>query len=169
MDERRKRRAPERGRSGVPRGKRPVKRSRRARRRRRNAIIRWTILIILVIAAAGGFLIWRKYGSSNEKADLGQYYDIGAEDGIAVVINNEVVREDEDAATDDANDTPTPGKIYDGQYYIEYSVVRERINERFYWDTAVHDAGWKCHGRSRKQRLYRCNRNEKRRLRYPEN
>ena len=134
MDERRKRRAPERGRSGVPRGKRPVKRSRRARRRRRNAIIRGTILIILVIAAAGGFLIWRKYGSSNEKADLGQYYDIGAEDGIAVVINNEVVREDEDAATDDANDTPTPGKIYDGQYYIEYSVVRERINERFYWD-----------------------------------
>ena len=135
MDERRRKRTPAHSRPGAQRGQRPVKRSRRARRRRRNAIIRWMIFIVLVIAAAGGFLVWKKYGSSNEKADLEQYYDIGAEDEIAVVVNNEVIREDGDAAADDTSEAlPMPGRIYDGQYYIEYSVVRDRINERFYWD-----------------------------------
>ena len=135
MDERRRKRTPAHGRPDAQRGRRPVKRSRRARRRRRNAIIRWMIFIVLVIAAAGGFLVWKKYGSSNEKADLEQYYDIGAEDEIAVVVNNEVIREDGDAAADGTSEAlPMPGRIYDGQYYIEYSVVRDRINERFYWD-----------------------------------
>ena len=27
-----------------------------------------------------------------------------------------------------------PEEVYDGQYYLEYSVVREHINKRFYWD-----------------------------------
>lgn len=109
-------------------------RSSRARRRRRNAVIRWLIFIILILGAIGGFLIWQRYGASNEKADLEQYYGLDQEDEIAVVINNEVVREDADTSTDDAGSAPAPGKIYDGQYYIEYSVVRDRINKRFYWD-----------------------------------
>lgn len=92
------------------------------------------IFIVLVIAVAGGFLLWKKYGSSNEKADLEQYYDIGADDEIAVVINNEVIRENENGSSDDMEAAPVPGRIYDGQYYLEYSVVRDRINERFYWD-----------------------------------
>ncbi len=135
MDERRRKRTPAYGRPDAPRRRRPVKRSRRARRRRRNAVIRWMIFIVLVIAAAGGFLLWKKYGSSNEKADLEQYYDIGAEDEVAVVIDHEVVRENADVTeAEGAEPAPVPGRVYDGQYYIEYSVVRDRINGRFYWD-----------------------------------
>ena len=135
MDERRRKRTPAYGRPDAPRRRRPVKRSRRARRRRRNAVIRWMIFIVLVIAAAGGFLLWKKYGSSNEKADLEQYYDIGAEDEVAVVIDHEVVRENADVTeAEGAEPAPIPGRVYDGQYYIEYSVVRDRINGRFYWD-----------------------------------
>lgn len=135
MDERRRKRTPAYGRPDAPRKRRPVKRSRRARRRRRNAVIRWMIFIVLVIAAAGGFLLWKKYGSSNEKADLEQYYDIGAEDEVAVVIDHEVVRENADVTeAEGAEPAPIPGRVYDGQYYIEYSVVRDRINGRFYWD-----------------------------------
>lgn len=135
MDERRRKRAPGRGRPENIRGRRPAKRSRRARRRRRNAAIRWLIFIVLVIAAIGGFLIWKKYGSSNEKADLEQYYDIGEENEIAVVINNKVVRENEETESGDTEEAaPVPGRVYDGQYYLEYSVVREHINKRFYWD-----------------------------------
>ena len=26
-------------------------------------------------------------------------------------------------------------KVYDGQYYVEYSVAHNRINKRFYWDS----------------------------------
>ena len=134
MDERRRKKIPAHGRTGARRGQRAAKRSSRARRRRRNSVIRWMIFIVLVIAAAGGFLLWRKYGSSNEKADLEQYYDVGAEDEIAVVINNEVVRENEETSQDAGEAAPIPGRIYDGQYYLEYSVIRDRINERFYWD-----------------------------------
>lgn len=110
------------------------KRSSRARRRRRNAVIRWLIFIILIIAAAGGFVFWRKYGPSNERADLNQYYELEAEDDVAVVVNNNVVRREPSAMEEGASEAPSPGKIIDGQYYIEYSVVRDRINKRFYWD-----------------------------------
>lgn len=123
------------GGSYPPRRQRPVRRSSRARRRRRNAVIRWMIFLVLILAVVGGFLIWKRYGASNEKADLEQYYELDSEDEIAVIINNEVIRESE-AAEDSLEETDIPpaGKIYDGQYYIEYSVVRDHINKRFYWD-----------------------------------
>ena len=79
-------------------------------------------------------MIWQRYGASNEKADLEQYYGLDQEDEIAVVVNNEVVREDSDTQAEDSETAPAAGKVYDGQYYIEYSVVRDRINKRFYWD-----------------------------------
>lgn len=79
-------------------------------------------------------MIWQRYGASNEKADLEQYYGLDQEDEIAVVVNNEVVREDSDTQTENSEPAPAPGKVYDGQYYIEYSVVRDRVNKRFYWD-----------------------------------
>ena len=122
--------------SGRRRAVRPGsgKRSSRARRRRRNAVIRWLIFIILILAAAGGFLIWHRYGASNERADREQYYGLDQEDEIAVVVNNEVVREEADSSAEESETSPAPGKVYDGQYYIEYSVVRDRINSRFYWD-----------------------------------
>lgn len=109
-----------------------MKKSRRARRRRRNMIIRCLILIVLILAAIGGFLIWRRYGSSNERADLEQYYGLEAEDEFAVVVNDEVISREQETGSGEA--APAPGKIYDGQYYIEYSVVRDQINKRFYWD-----------------------------------
>lgn len=79
-------------------------------------------------------MIWQRYGASDEKADLEQYYGLDQEDEIALVINNEVVREDADTTEADTGSAPVPGKVYDGQYYVEYSVVRERINKRFYWN-----------------------------------
>ena len=93
--------------------RRPVKRSIRARRRRRNTAIRWLILIILIIGAIGGFVIWRKYGPSNERADLNQYYELEAENDIAVVVNNEVVRNNASSAEGGTEESPAPGKIYD--------------------------------------------------------
>lgn len=105
------------------------RRSSRARRRRRNMIIRMFLLIIVIIAVIAGFIFWKRYGSSNEKADLNQYYGLVNEDDIAVVVNNQVVRSTEDT------EAPPPGKMFDGTPYIEYSVVRDRINKRIYWDS----------------------------------
>lgn len=95
-------------------------------------ILRILIVAALIIAAAGIVAAWYRYGSSNERADLEQYYGIGADDEFAVVIDNEVVRAESE--TSDGQESPAPGRIFDGEYYIEYSVVRDQINKRFYWD-----------------------------------
>ena len=86
----------------------------------------------MIIVAIGGFVIWKRYGSTNEKADLKQYYGVESENDPALVINNQVVKQSQDISEEA---TPDPIKIYEGQYYIEYSVAHNRINKRFYWDS----------------------------------
>ena len=118
---------------------RKMKKSNRARRRKRNLILRCLLILVLIIIAIGGFIIWRRYGTSDEKADLEQYYDIQNKDEVGVVINNQVVRKETEtsssASDSESSENPAPAKIYDGQYYVEYSVVRKMINKRFYWDS----------------------------------
>ncbi len=121
-------------RGNIPEESGRSKKSGRARRRRRNMIIRILILILFILAAAGAFLIWQRYGPSDVKADLEQYYGLREENDLAVVINNTVITADSDSQGTDT-ETPAPGKIFDGQYYLEYSVVRTQINSRFYWDS----------------------------------
>ena len=104
----------------------------RRTRRKRNLILAGFILAVGIIAAIGGFLIWQRYGPSDEMADREQYYGLASADDLAVVINDQVITKDDESR--DAQDNAAPGKIYDGQYYIEYSVVRNHINKRFYWD-----------------------------------
>lgn len=112
---------------GVIKGGGARRKSSRAKRRRQNFIIRVTLLIALIVIAAGGFLLWRKYGSSNEKADLKKYYGIQNENDLAVVMDKKLV-----APPDSGQPV---GKLMDGVPYIEYSVVHNYINERFYWDS----------------------------------
>lgn len=108
MDQRRQRR---RGR----RGRRQSK-----RRRVRNLLIKICVFVILTVGIIAALLLWRKYGPSKETADLNQYYGITNESQLAVIVNNEVLE---------------PGAmIAEGKAYVEYSIVRDYINERFYWD-----------------------------------
>lgn len=108
------------------------KKSRARRRRHRMILLVLILAAVIVVAAIAGFLLWQRYGPSDERADLEQYYGLESEDGLAVVINNQVIKND--GETEEGQAPETPGKIYDGQYYIEYSVVRDQINSRFYWD-----------------------------------
>lgn len=114
-----------------PHGQRPNpnarrRNSRRARRRKRNSMILMILAVLMLIGAAGGFVVWKKYSPSKEKADLEQYYGITNDNDLAVTVNNTVIKDEE---------TGIPaGKLIDGEAYIEYSVVRKQINERFYWD-----------------------------------
>lgn len=86
----------------------------------------------MIIIAIGGFVIWKRYGSTNEKADLKQYYGVESETDPALVIDDQVVKQSQNA---EEGNTPDPVKVYDGQYYVEYSVAHNRINKRFYWDS----------------------------------
>ncbi|HJD48270.1 MAG TPA: SH3 domain-containing protein [Candidatus Mediterraneibacter norfolkensis] len=105
----------------------------RGRRQRRKMVLFVVILAVIIIAAAiGVFLIWQRYGPSDERADLEQYYGLESEDGLAVVIDDQVINNEGETA--EGQGSEAPGRMYDGQYYIEYSVVRDWINKRFYWD-----------------------------------
>ncbi|MEE1086306.1 MAG: glycosyl hydrolase family 18 protein [Schaedlerella sp.] len=121
-------------RPGSSKGRPAGKKNRRSRakvrrKRRRKRIIRFFVflLILLVVGMIGGKIFWERYGPSKEKADLNEYYGITSEDDIAVIIDNEVIKDSETGSTG--------GKIIDGETYIEYSVVRKYINKRFYWDS----------------------------------
>ena len=51
---------------------------------------------------------------------MDEYYGIKSENQLAVVVNNEILE--------------PGGMLSDGKAYVEYSLVRDYINERFYWD-----------------------------------
>ena len=108
MDQRRRRRRPARGR----------KQSRR--RRKRNLILKTGFFIIVIIAAVAAFFLWRRYGPSDQQADRNEYYGIESDGQLAIVVNNEVLE--------------PRGMLSDGRAYVEYAIVRDYINSRFYWD-----------------------------------
>ena len=124
-----------RGRNGRS-GTRHAKKVNRARKRR-NKILFVMIIILLIMILAAGAVFFKRYGSSNEEADKEQYYGIENSDDLALIINNEVVKKEESSAessSDSSTDSVIPGKVFDGQYYVAYQVLRDKINSRFYWD-----------------------------------
>ena len=124
-----------RGRNGRL-GTRRAKKVNRARKRR-NKILFVMIIILLIMILAVGAVFFKRYGSSNEEADKEQYYGIENSDDLALIINNEVVKKEESSAessSDSSTDSVIPGKVFDGQYYVAYQVLRDKINSRFYWD-----------------------------------
>lgn len=105
MDQKRRRR----------RGRRQSK-----RRRKRNLMLKIIFFIILIIGIIAALLLWKRYGGTKERADLDEYYGIENENQLAVIVDNQVLE--------------PRGRLWDGKVYVEYSIVRDYINERFYWD-----------------------------------
>lgn len=98
----------------------PVRKPQSKRKRKRNLGIKMVLLIIFVIAAIAAVFLWKRYSPSKEKYDLNTYYGIEQEGQLAITVDNQVVE--------------PHGMISDGKAYIQYDVVREYINSRFYWD-----------------------------------
>ncbi len=92
-----------------------------ARRRRKKAlIVKMSVFLIVIAGVIIGAFLLKKYGPSKDRKDLKEYYGITQQDQLAVIVDNEVMG--------------ASGKLYDGQPYIEYGVVRDHINSRFYVD-----------------------------------
>lgn len=97
--------------------------SRRAyikRRRRQDLTIKATIFVILIASVIGGAFLIKKFGPSKEVVSVDKYYGIEKENQLAITIDNEVVG--------------GKGMLYDGKPYVEYTVVRDYLNKRFYLD-----------------------------------
>ena len=90
------------------------------RRRKRSLALKICILVLIIAAVIGGAFLLKRYSPSKEKADLKQYYGIEQENQMAVIVDNEVLE--------------ARGAMFDGRPYLEYSIVRDYLNERFYWD-----------------------------------
>lgn len=90
------------------------------RRRRRNLAVKLLIFIIIIMGITVGAFFIKRYSPSKEKADLKKYYGIEQENQMAVIIDNEVIG--------------AKGMVIDGIPYLEYAVVRDYLNDRFYWD-----------------------------------
>lgn len=76
------------------------------------------VLIFLVIAIAFGGKILEKYSYSKERADLNSYFNITAENEIAIVLQDEVVEE--------------KAKLIDGVCYFDLATVERYFTDRFY-------------------------------------
>ncbi len=90
------------------------------RRRKRNLGLKIALFILFIIAAAAAIFLWKRYSPSKEKADRKEYYGIENENQMAVIIDNEIVE--------------PHGMMSDGKAYLQYELVRDYVNGRFYWD-----------------------------------
>ena len=77
-------------------------------------------LIVIIVAIIGGSVLLRKYSPSKEHKDLTSYYNITADNQVAIVLNNEL--------------TSSYATLIDGHIYVDYNFVHDTLNSRFYWD-----------------------------------
>lgn len=96
------------------------RRAQMKKRRQRNLAIKVILFFIIVAGLIGGAFLIKRYGPSKDRADLNEYYGIEKENQLAVIVDNEVIG--------------AQGIVLDGRPYVEYAVVRDYLNERFYLD-----------------------------------
>ena len=75
------------------------------------------IVIILILVISKKI---EKYIPSEEMADLGEYYGVTSDEDVAVVWNQEL--------------SDIIVKKFDGQIYLTLDQLKDRLNDRFYYD-----------------------------------
>lgn len=121
MDRRRdenadRRRMQERARDGQG----AVRRTKR-RKRKTNKVLIAILLFIIVIMVTACTLVWIKYGPTNERYDLNDYFGVEKESELGITINDQVME--------------MKGLRVDDTVYIPYEIVRDCLNGRFYFDS----------------------------------
>lgn len=76
------------------------------------------VLIFLIVAIAFGGKILEKYSYSKERADLNSYFNIAADNEIAIVLQDEIIEE--------------KAKLIDGVCYFDFVTVEKYFTDRFY-------------------------------------
>ena len=92
------------------------KKQKKAERGRKGPVL--IALGVIVIAAA--VLVIQRYMPTNERMDPEAYFGYPEENQAAVVLQDHIA--------------PERALLQDGSLYLDYDMVREQINSRFYWD-----------------------------------
>lgn len=77
--------------------------------------------VAVVVLLALLSIVIKKYSPSKERADLDDYYNIQSQEDAAIILDG--IRLEETA------------KLWDGHVYMDYKIVQEYLNQRFYWDS----------------------------------
>ncbi len=123
----RPRKETERGRKRRPSGPRsPQSRSRkggRRRSRRNDRMPIWIAAIFITVVVSLSLLsvVVKRYSPSKERMDLDEYYNIQSEEDVAIILDGQRLEE--------------TAQYWDGHVYMDYKLVQQYLNQRFYWDS----------------------------------
>lgn len=98
------------------------KRRRRRRRSRINPVAVGFLGIFLVLVVAASVFLIKRYSPSKEEMDLNLYFHLEKEDDLAIIVQDTMIED--------------KGIVLDGRPYVSTEVVKEYLNDRFYWDSA---------------------------------
>ena len=84
-----------------------------------SAILAAAVIVIIILVLVIGKIVDR-YTPTEETMDLYEYYGINNEESAAIVLNHEIIEHQ--------------AVMKDGMAYLEYQLVKELFNDRFYWD-----------------------------------
>lgn len=76
------------------------------------------IVVVLFVAFISALI--KKYTPTKERVDLQEYYKVQGADDMALILDQQLLEE--------------KAKFWDGHVYLDYSAVRQYLNQRFYWD-----------------------------------
>lgn len=78
------------------------------------------LIIVVILFMLFGNLI-EKYTPTKDRQELSDYYGLSSENEAAIILNNEVL--------------DSRARVIDGYLYLDYNLVHDRLNPRFYWDS----------------------------------
>lgn len=80
------------------------------------------VIVLIVIIALITILttVVKRYSPSDEQTDYASFYHLDSEDDIMICVNHTVLEQ--------------TGMLIDDEVYLPYDVVREYVNDRFFWD-----------------------------------
>ena len=78
------------------------------------------VLIVIITLITTLTTVVKRYSPSDEQTDYASFYHLDSEDDIMICVNHTVLEQ--------------TGMLIDDEVYLPYDVVREYVNDRFFWD-----------------------------------
>lgn len=99
-----------------------TKKKRRKRKSGLNPVAIGFVAVFLILVIAAAVFLLKKYSPSKEPMDLELYFQMEEENELAIIVQNTLIE--------------NKGIVLNGKPYVSTEVVKEYLNDRFYWDSA---------------------------------
>ena len=98
-----------------------TKKKRRKRKSGLNPVAIGFVAVFLILVIAAAVFLIKKYSPSKEPMDLELYFQMEEENELAIIVQNTLIE--------------NKGIVLNGKPYVSTEVVKEYLNDRFYWDS----------------------------------